>query len=42
VAQPAFLDQWANFSCTKKSMGEMGGGFTDRQKIFGSTKVLIT
>jgi hypothetical protein len=26
----------------KKSMGKMGGGFTDRQKIFGSTKVLIT
>jgi hypothetical protein len=39
VAQPGFLDQWANFSCVeKKPMGKMGKVFIDRPNIFGSTK----
>jgi len=30
VAQPRFLDQWANFSCVeKKTMGKMGNVFID-------------
>jgi hypothetical protein len=39
VAQPGFLDQWANFSCVEKiMMDKMGKVFIDRPKLFGPTK----